>query len=313
MRSDRSILLLLSVFSIPGLAAVNVTSPLNNATVNSPVQYTATSNTTTCAKGVATMGIYVNNQKLYVSKGAALSYQLVLTPGKYQTTVEEWDSCGGASVAHVAITVASQTTPPATTTGVSVTSPLNNSTVTSPVNIVATAATNTCSKGVASMGVYVNNVKVYVVSGAKLNTSITLAKGTQHMTVEEWDKCGGAATTHLTLTVATNASPAVNIAANPASIATGASSLLTVGASNATQVAIAGTDGSTYTLSSAGGTQTPVSTTTYTATATGTAGKVTASTTVTVTAKTLTSLAVTPANPSLAVGATAVSRDGYLQ
>ncbi len=306
MASRRSMLLFLLFLSMPGFAAVTVTSPLNNATVTSPVQYAATSSTATCTKGVATMGIYVNNQKLYVSKGSTLSYALALSPGKYQTVVEEWDYCGGASVAHVAITVPTQTTPPPVTMGVSVTSPLNNSTVTSPVNFVATAATSTCSKGVASMGIYVNNVKDYVVSGTKMNTSLTLANGTQHITVEEWDKCGGAAFTHLTLTVAAKASAAVNITANPTSISSGGSSTLTVSASNATQVSIAGSDSSTYTLPSTGGTQTvhPTTTTIYTVTATGTSGNATAATTVTVAARTLSSIAVTPAGASLAVGAT---------
>lgn len=308
MLSIRSLLSTLLLGAIPGSAAVMVSSPANNATVNSPVQYSATATAPTCAKGVSTMGIYVNNKKLYVAKGAALNYALVLDPGKYQTTVEEWDYCGGASVEHVAITVANQGPPPPPS-GVTVTSPLNNSTVVSPVTFVASAGSSTCAKGVASMGIYVNNVKNYVVNGASLNTSLSLANGTQHITVEEWDKCGGAATTHLTLNVGTaTLPPTVSIGANPASVAAGASTTLTVGASNATQITIAGSDSSTYTLPPAGGTQIvhPAMTTTYTATATGagTSGKATAMTTVTVTAKALTSIAVTPATASLTVGAT---------
>ncbi len=57
--------------------------------------------------------------------------------------------------------------------------------------------------------------------------------------------------------------------------------MLTVTASNATQVVISdNTDSNTYTLAATGGTQkvTPGATTTYTATATGTAGTATAQT-----------------------------------
>ena len=81
-----------------------------------------------------------------------------------------------------------------------------------------------------------------------------------------------------------NSIPAVTITANPTSIAPGASSTLGVTASNATQVTVSGSDGSSYTLSPTGGTQqvTPSATTTYTATAVGTSSKVTAAATVTV-------------------------------
>jgi phospholipase C len=61
---------------------------------------------------------------------------------------------------------------------------------------------------------------------------------------------------------------------------------LTVTAANATAVKVTGSDGSSYTLSAAGGTQavTPATTATYTATATGAGGNATAPATVTVTA-----------------------------
>jgi len=85
--------------------------------------------------------------------------------------------------------------------GVTVTQPSPGATVTSPVHYVASATTNTCAKGVASMGIYVNNVLKYVVSGAQLNTTIALAPGAEHTVVEEWDYCGGAAFTTINLTV----------------------------------------------------------------------------------------------------------------
>lgn len=78
----------------------------------------------------------------------------------------------------------------------------------------------------------------------------------------------------------------MTISASPATITPGNTSTLTVQATLATQVTISGSDGSSYSLSQYGGTQTvtPAATTTYTATATGigTNGNATASTTVTV-------------------------------
>ena len=262
----------------PAFAGVTVTSPANGTTVNSPVQYVATATTSTCATGVASMGIYVNNKLTYVVNGASLNTALTLNPGPYNTVVEEWDKCGGASYTPVAITVTNQ----ATQTGVFVTSPAANSTVSSPVNYVATATTATCAKGVSSMGIYVNNTIVYTVNAPQLNTLVNLAPGAEHTVVEEWDYCGGAAFTTINLTV--QGSTTVNMAASPASITDGGSSTLTVTATNASQVTISGTDGSTYTLPANGGTQvvSPTATTTYTADATGTSGTVSASATVSV-------------------------------
>lgn len=274
------------LFALPGFATVTVTSPAANSTVTSPVQYVASATTSTCASGVASMGIYVNNSLKYVVNGTSLNTSLALANGSYDTVVEEWDHCGGASYVHLPIIVGSGSGTGGGTTGVTVTSPAPNSTVTSPVTYQATASTNSCASGVASMGIYVNNKLVYVVNGSTLNTQVSMASGAEHTVVEEWDHCGGAAYTTINLTVgtSTNPAPTVNLSASPASISAGASSTLTVSATNATSVTLTGSDGSSYTLSSTGGTQivTPSTTTTYTADASGAGGSATASTTVTV-------------------------------
>jgi len=278
MKTFYSVVSVLLTFAFPAFANVTVSSPANGGTVSSPVNYVATATTGTCSKGVASMGVYVNNHLTYVANGASLNTTLSLNPGTYSTVVEEWDYCGGATFTPVGITVGTQTS------GVSVTSPTNNSTVTSPVNYVATASTTSCSKGVASMGVYVNNQLIYVSNGAKLNTQMNLSSGAQHTVVEEWDYCGGALYTPVNVNVQVAAPPTITFTANPTTITSGSSSTLSVSATNATQVKVSGTDGSAYTLQPIGGTQSvsPVATTTYTVDASGTDGSTSASTTVTV-------------------------------
>jgi len=159
-------------------AGVTVTSPSNGSTVGSSVSFVATS-TTSCSKGVAAMGIYPSAYQLaYTVDGASLNTTLGFNPGTYNVVVEEWDNCGGASTSTVTITVKTGTS----------------------VNVTATTS---CSLGVASMGIYTApNQLAYVVNGASLNTSLALSAGTYHATVEEWDRCGGAATAPLTITVA---------------------------------------------------------------------------------------------------------------
>jgi major membrane immunogen (membrane-anchored lipoprotein) len=176
-------------------AGVNVSAPSNGSTVGSPVHYEATAGSTSCSKGVASMGIYTApGQLAYVVNGTSLSTDLKLSAGTYNTTVEQWDHCGGAATKAIKITVSNSS-------GVSVTAPKGGSSAGSPVHYSATATTS-CSKGVASMGIYTApGQKAYVVSGAKLDTDLTLSPGTYNTTVEEWDNCGGAATTPVTITV----------------------------------------------------------------------------------------------------------------
>ena len=194
MKAFCSATLILAIFSAPAFASVTVSSPANGGTVSSPVQFVANASTTTCSRGVASVGVYVNNQLVTVQNGISLNASVSLAPGSYNTVVEEWDYCGGATFTPVAISVTNKS-------GVFVTSPANNSTVGTPASYIATAATTSCSKGVAAMGVYVNNQLVTVQNGAALNTQVTLGGGAQNTVVEAWDYCGGAAYVPVNVTV----------------------------------------------------------------------------------------------------------------
>ena len=235
------------------IAGVAVKSPAPGSPVTTSVTYTATA-ATTCSKGVAAMGIYVNNVLVYTVNAATLNTQITLPPGPQHTVVEEWDYCGGATY----------TTDDLTVTGVLVKSPVPGTNVNSPITYSATAASG-CPKGVAAMGIYVNNALVYVVNGAVLNMPLNLAPGPEHTVVEEWDYCGGAAYTTDDLIVGNPNAPVVSVTATPASITLGSLSALKVTATNAAQLSITASDGTSYSLPPAGGTITitPAASTTY--------------------------------------------------
>ncbi|MGB2604767.1 MAG: hypothetical protein WBC78_14305 [Candidatus Sulfotelmatobacter sp.] len=195
MRKSLFTIVCLSALSAPVFGGVTVTTPANGSTVSGPVHYVASASATSCSKGVASMGIYTApGVRVYVVNGTSLNTTLSLSPGKYDTVVEEWDQCGGASTTPITITVSGSP-------GVSVTSPADNSTVGSPVNFKATATTS-CSKGVSSMGIYTAPYQLaYVVNGDSMNYNLPLNPGTYHTVVQEWDGCGGASTTPVTITV----------------------------------------------------------------------------------------------------------------
>ena len=61
------------------------------------------------------------------------------------------------------------------------------------------------------MGIYTApGVLAFKVNGASLNTSLTLKAGTNHTVVQEWDNCGGAATTPITVTVGSGSQSPAN-------------------------------------------------------------------------------------------------------
>src|ERR1700691_4730754 len=169
---------MLPLFAAPASATVTVSTPSNDETTGSSVQFVASA-TTTCSKGVSSMGIYVDGDREYVVGGAKLETSLSLAEGTHTTVVEEWDGCGGASTASRTVTVSSAA-------GVTVSTPANGATVSSPASFVASATTS-CSKGVSSMGIYVNGTRVLVVDGSKLNSQVSMSSGTHSVVVEEWD------------------------------------------------------------------------------------------------------------------------------
>jgi hypothetical protein len=74
------------------------------------VQYVASA-TSSCRSGVAAMGIYTSAGVLaYTTQSSSLNTLLTLNPGVYHTVVQEWDNCGGSSVAPITITVSGGST-----------------------------------------------------------------------------------------------------------------------------------------------------------------------------------------------------------
>jgi len=179
----------------PAVAGVSVIAPVHNSNVATRVQYVATA-TTTCAKGVSAMGIYTGpNVLAYTVSGSTLNTELTLNPGTYNTVVQEWDNCGGVDKAAVTIFVKGGAAE------VQVTAPANNARVATQVQYVATASSS-CPNGVAAIGIYTApGALAYRVSGASLNTILTLNPGSYNTVVQEWDNCGGAAKTPVSITV----------------------------------------------------------------------------------------------------------------
>jgi hypothetical protein len=82
--------------------------------------------------------------------------------------------------------------------GVTVSSPTNGATVTSPVKFVASA---TSSSKITGMKIYVDNLSVYSTTAASISTSIAMSQAKHNVVVQAWDSTGAVFKAPLTLTV----------------------------------------------------------------------------------------------------------------
>src|SRR5215470_1765752 len=91
---------------------------------------------------------------------------------------------------------------PSAFSSVTVSSPSNGSTSSSPVHFVATGSSPACANGVAALGIYTSpGVLAYKVNGANLDTNLNMNPGTYDVVVKQWDNCGWATGANLTVIV----------------------------------------------------------------------------------------------------------------
>jgi hypothetical protein len=94
--------------TVSNQTGLSVSSPMNNGYVSYLANYTASASSP-CPQGVAAMGVYINNQLVYVSQGSSLNTMVTLPQGNPHTVVEEWDYCGGASYTPIDVNVVGTT------------------------------------------------------------------------------------------------------------------------------------------------------------------------------------------------------------
>ncbi|MCU1311345.1 MAG: hypothetical protein JWO20_2470 [Candidatus Angelobacter sp.] len=86
--------------------SVTISSPVNGASVNSPVRVTASA---LSGLPITGMWVYVDNVGVYSVHAESLNTTLNISPGKHTVMVKAWDSNGNISVSSVTITVLSGT------------------------------------------------------------------------------------------------------------------------------------------------------------------------------------------------------------
>ena len=87
--------------------------------------------------------------------------------------------------------VAAATALPSAAQVVIVSSPANNSQVSSPVHYVASATSPQCSKGISAIRIYIaDHVSAYTINSNSLDTLLPLSPGAYKTVVQAWNNCG---------------------------------------------------------------------------------------------------------------------------
>ena len=175
---------------------------------DSPTHIVAYATSPDCVSGISSIQIYTADGVLaYSSYSSYIDIQLPLSATYYQIDIKAWDNCGG--VANDTIQDYVQSSSGQVTVNQPIANfayaPQSSSPSAGPNITINATATTTCASGVSAVGAYdAPYHRVAGENGNQLIAFITLPEGTTNLVVEEWDNCGGAATTTVPVTVASN-------------------------------------------------------------------------------------------------------------
>lgn len=169
-----------NVLMVPGKVAVS--SPASGATVSSPARFVASATANT-GKVITAMRVYVDNNVAYTVAASSVDTNVAMSLGAHYVVVQAWDNTG--AVYQTALNIKVVTAPLAGS--VAVVSPANGATLVNAVHFLATA---TSQNPITSMRIYVDNVSMYTVGVAKLDTYLNLPIGAHYIVIQAWDSTG---------------------------------------------------------------------------------------------------------------------------
>ena len=187
-----------------------MSSPTNGATVSSP--FTLDASATDCSsQPVSAMGYSLDNSaSTAIVESTAVAAVVTASAGAHTLHVKSWGTGGAGCVANVAITVSSTATTAAvsTSSGVTISSPSNGASVTSPFTIAASASTCS-SQTVTAIGIGIDNATKTLFTGGSLDTQISPAAGQHTLYVSAWGSGGAVCNANVVVNV-TSASTSVS-------------------------------------------------------------------------------------------------------
>ena len=164
--------------------SVTICTPANNATVTSPVQVTAG---TTDSHPVSFIQLYVDGKSTVTQQGGSLDTSATLSSGTHRLTVQAKDSLGTIFKQTIYVTESSSgtCTPNSVSPSVTICTPADNDTVSSPVQVTAVTTDN--AHPVSFVQAYVDGVKALTQTGSKFDAALTMSAGRHRLTIQAKD------------------------------------------------------------------------------------------------------------------------------
>ena len=145
--------------------------------------------------------------------------------GTYIVMATVSDTLGLTAQANGTVSV----TAPAPPASVTIAQPANNTTVTSPIHVVASG---TAPNGVDALQIYLDGTRVFQVNASSFDTTVPANPGTHRLVVKLWDKLGAAYMQVVNVTVVAPLTTSLSLSSS--SITTGGSVTATVTATSGT-------------------------------------------------------------------------------
>jgi hypothetical protein len=187
---------MLALFGSSFAISVSVSSPSTGSTVNSPATIQASASS---AYPITGWHVYADGADVF-SAGATQSIAptLALPSGARQITVRVWDSTGTYASTNVLLNVS---TTPSNTVSVNVTAPTGITTLTSPVNFSAAAAS---AFPVTGWRIYVDGNDTFNGSaGNTIAASLPMSPGAHNVVIRAWNSTGTYGSANVAVSIAT--------------------------------------------------------------------------------------------------------------
>lgn len=165
---------------------VTVSTPSNNATVNSPVNIQASATPST-GHSITGWWIYVDSKGVY-NGGAVnnINTNVTMANGTHTVIVRAWDSSGAFGDQTLTLTVTAKTTKPVVT----VSTPTPGSNV-DPSFTVKASATPSSGHSITGWWIYLDSVGVYNAGSVNsITATIKASTGSHTLVIRAWDSSG---------------------------------------------------------------------------------------------------------------------------
>jgi hypothetical protein len=166
---------------------MTVCSPAEGASLSSPVTVSAAA---TSSLPITAFWIYDNGKIVFQGTSSSVNVPLTLANGTHQLAIQAWNTAGTVMKAIRNITVGGTVptcTPSTVNNTMTICTPAEGATVTSPVHIVAKP---TSSLPITRCRVYDNSVLKFDAAVASIDTNLVLATGTHQLAAQCWNTSG---------------------------------------------------------------------------------------------------------------------------